>query len=364
MGRKYRNLYDLVCAFENLWLASRKARRGKRRRPDVNAFETRIEENLLDIQAELYGDAYRFGGYRTFTVREPQTRVISAAPYRDRVVHHALANIIEPIIDRAMIYDSYACRPGKGTHRALDRAQAFLRAEPWVLKVDIRKYFFTIDHAVLMADLRRKISDGRVMTPIGRILATHTSGPEYYFPLADDIPLDACRGRGLPIGNLTSQIFANYYLDPLDRFIKEELKVRHYLRYMDDMLMFGVSKERLCEVRAAMEEFLARRRLLVHPAKTQVFPVKNGVRFLGFHLWADHRRIPRSNLKRFKRRMRAHGRRLTAGDTGLDRVLLSLNAWLGYAGRDSPGTRRLVNRILGHIPLREPGRNAEFTFTV
>ena len=128
MGRKYRNLYDQVCTFENLWLAARKARRGKRLRPDVHAFELCLEENLLDIRAELCGGVYRFGGYRTFTVREPQARVISAAPYRDRVVHHALANVIEPILDRAMIHDSYACRPGKGTHRALDRAQSFLRA--------------------------------------------------------------------------------------------------------------------------------------------------------------------------------------------------------------------------------------------
>lgn len=152
------------------------------------------------------------------------------------------------------------------------------------IKVDIRKYFFTIDHAVLMADLRRKIADDRVMTLSGRILATHSSGPEYYFPFAGDMPRDACRGRGSPIGNLTSRILANYFLDPLDRFIKEELKVRHYLRYMDDMLIFGASKERLCAVRAGVEEFLARRRLMAHPAKTQAFPVGNGVRFLGFHL--------------------------------------------------------------------------------
>ena len=180
MGRKYRNLYDSVCSFENILLASRKARRGgKRTRPDVAQFEYDLEKNIFGIRDSLADGSYAFGGYNSFTISDPKERVISKALYRDRVVHHALCNIIEPILDRAMISDSYACRKGKGSHRAIARAEECIRKYSHVLKIDVKKYFFTIDHEILLDLLETKISDDRVMRLIRKLLATYSSEEKF-----------------------------------------------------------------------------------------------------------------------------------------------------------------------------------------
>jgi len=153
MGKRYKNLYEQVYSFENLWTASRKARRGKRSNPAVLDFEYHLEGNLINIREQLMAEEYQFSPYNYFHIYEPKERLIASAPYGDRVVHHALCNIIEPVLDKAMIFDSYACRSGKGSHRAVDRAQTFLAKNKWVLKLDIKKYFFTIEHQTLLSDL-------------------------------------------------------------------------------------------------------------------------------------------------------------------------------------------------------------------
>ncbi len=200
MGKKNKNIYHQITAFENLWKAARKARRGKRYKNEVLDFEYNLEKNLFQIKQQLEEENYIFGNYYHFTIVEPKEREIYAAPYRDRVVHHALCNVIEPILDRAMIYDTFACRIDKGTHKALDRAHKFLRTNNWVLKMDIKKYFFTIDHNILLADIHKKIRDEKVMNLISKILDTYKSGSEYYFSFPEDDLFDYGRYRGLPIG--------------------------------------------------------------------------------------------------------------------------------------------------------------------
>lgn len=362
MGKKYKQLYQDIYSFGNLWLASRKARRGKRLKEAAAEFEYDLENRLLEIQTTLRNENYAFGDYTFFTVQEPQERCIAAAPYADRVVHHALCNLIEPVLDRAMIYDSYACRIGKGSHRALKRAQSFLRANAWVLKLDIKKYFFTIDHELLLRDLRRKISDHRVMALIQQILATYGSPAEYYSLFEAPETNNPQRPMGLPIGNLTSQLFANYYLTPMDRFIKEELKFNHYLRYMDDALLFANTKAELVEAKGQIEKLLEKRRLKLHEKKSQVFPAKNGVRFLGFHLYRNRKKILRPNLQRFKKRMRRKSWQYEREEIYWENVLLSLNAWLGFA--DKQENRRFMNQVLSGLKFHHPGSRREFGFWI
>ena len=220
MPKSYRHLFEHMTTFEALHAAYRRARRGKRRRPDVAGFEFRCEEQLLRLQEQLLDGSYRPGAYHSFRITENgKQRVISAAPFRDRVVHHALCAVLEPIWEPRFIHDSYASRPGKGTHAALDRAQHFARGHRFVLSVDVQQFFPSIDHALLRDMLARHVADKRVLTLIDHILAggRETLRDEYrmaYFP-GDDL-FAAERPRGLPIGNQTSQFWANVFLHPLD----------------------------------------------------------------------------------------------------------------------------------------------------
>jgi retron-type reverse transcriptase len=211
-------MYAQLCSWDNLLLAYRKAAKGKRGHPDVAAFEYRLEDNLLQLQRELLEKSYQPGEYHSFYIHDPKKRLISAAPFRERVVHHALCNLIEPLFERSFIFDSYANRIGKGTHRALDRAQQFARRYPYVLPCDIRQFFPSIDHAILREILARKMDDADVLWLVDRILASGAGvlSEEYemaWFP-GDDL-FAVTRPRGLPIGNLTSQFWANCYLNPL-----------------------------------------------------------------------------------------------------------------------------------------------------
>ncbi len=225
------------------------------------------ESNLLRLQRELIEGTYETGEYRHFFIREPKPRKISAAPFRDRVVHHAIVQMLEPIFERRFIHDSYACRRGKGTHRALDRAQKYLRKYDYYLKTDIVRFFPNVDHAVLVGLLGRTIRDIRLMQLIRHIIASgegvlRDQASSGYFP-GDDL-FALLRPRGLPIGNLTSQFFANVLLDPIDHFVKEELRQPGYVRYADDLVLFSDSKAGLWSARDRLADRLARMRLRPH----------------------------------------------------------------------------------------------------
>jgi len=361
MGKKNKRIYQQIYDFNNLFRASRLARLGKRNRPDVCEFEYDLEHRLLDIQLCLKEQTYRFSPYKSFLLKDPKERLIYSAPYPDRVLHHAISNVIEPIFDKAMIFDSYACRTGKGSHRAVNRAQTFLRQSKWVLKLDIRKYFATIDHTILIQLIKDKIKDDIVVKLLELLISSHHSGIEYYFPFKNDTIDDILRNRGLPIGNLTSQIFANYYLTPFDRFIKEKLKVKYYLRYMDDCLIFDDDKRTLTMLKNSAIYFLESYRLKLHDEKSQVFPCENGVKFLGFHIWPDRMRILRENLKRFKKRWRNYQKDYFEGKIEFNRLKLSLNGWLGYSANQY--TTNLINEILdGYKFKTSASKDSGFTF--
>ena len=238
MSKCYQNLYPQIYHPLNLWTAYKKAARGKRAKAYVATFEYDLEKHLIELEEELCQQTYTPSGYHNFYIQKPKRRLISAAPFRDRVVHHALMNIIEPFFERQFIHDSYANRVGKGTHKALDRCTYFLRRHRYVMHLDVRQFFPSIDHHILKGILSRKIGDTDVIELIAKIIASGVGVQAevyamVYFP-GDDL-FAASRPRGLPIGNLTSQHWANVYMNELDQYTKRKLKCRAYIRFVDDV---------------------------------------------------------------------------------------------------------------------------------
>ncbi len=334
MAKQFDNLYPSLCSFENLYWAFRKAAKGKRGQFPVAAFEYRLEDNLFQLQDELSTQTYHPGPYYSFYIRDPKHRLISAAPFRDRVVHHALCNIIEPIFERTFIGDSYANRKGKGNHKALDKAQVWATNYPYVLQCDIRQFFPSIDHAVLRDILDRKIADPQVMWLCDQILGSGAGilSDEYemvYFP--DDNLFSINRLRGLPIGNLTSQFWANVYLNELDQFVKRKLRCKAYLRYVDDLLLFANNKSQLWVWKDAIREFLVTLRLTMHARSSTVYPVSAGIPFLGFRIYPTHRRLKRYSGVAFGRRLRRAYRQLSRGEIAKDDLDARVQGWIAHA---------------------------------
>ncbi len=344
--KTYKKLFPHICDFENLYQSFLNARRGKRRRPNVAAFEHNLEENLINLRQQLWQETYRPGRYTHFTLYENKPRRISAAPFRDRVVHHALVRVIEPIWERRFITDSYACRVGKGTHAALDRVTQFARQYPYVLQCDVVQFFPSIDHAVLERLLARRIADKRTMQLCHSIIASgidiHKEAYQMqWFP--NDNLLAASRPRGLPIGNQTSQFWANVYLHELDKFVKHQLRCPAYLRYVDDLLLFAPDKPTLHRWRGEISSFLQSLRLIIHPGKSRVYPVKTGIPFLGFIVYPTHRRLRRSSGIAFARRYRRKIDAYAVGALPLDRLHCSIHGWLGHVRHGNTyGLRRAI----------------------
>jgi RNA-directed DNA polymerase len=295
LAKTFRNLWPHVVSWDNLVRAYRKCRRRKRHKPDAARFGFAWEANLLELQRRLRDGSYEPGPYRHFFIHDPKKRKISAAPFVDRIVHHAVVNVLEPIYERQFLFDSYACRRAKGTHRALDRAERYLRRYPYSLKTDVVKVFPNVDHALLLGILSQRIADAGLLELLRRIIA---SGEAAF----DKGP--AGRAVGLPIGNLTSQFFANVFLDRVDHFVKEELRIPGYVRYCDDLVVFGESKEQLRAALAALSRQFAGLGLRLHDDKTQLRPCHCGLKFLGFVLGSGRRRVQQTALRRLNRRLR------------------------------------------------------------
>lgn len=344
-------MVDQIHTWPNLLLAYRRACKGKRGQANVAAFEYRLEDNLLLLQDELADQSYQPGRYTSFYIHEPKRRLISAAPFRDRVVHHALCNVIEPIFERSFVADSYANRVGKGTHRALRAAQRFSQKHRYVLQLDMVQFFPSIDHAILRGILAKKLDDPRVLWLIDQILASGVGvlSEAYdmvYFP-GDDL-FATQRPRGLPIGNLTSQFWANCYLNPFDHFVKRELRCPAYARYVDDLLLFGDDKGEMQGWHDACVQRLARYRLTTH-AGAHVRPVGEGFPFLGFTLYPDRRRLKRRKGVYFQRRLRRMIAAYAAGELSLDQVRASVKGWINHVKHgNTTGLRKAVLR--GPLP--------------
>lgn len=319
MPKTYTGLFGGIVDFDNLLAAYQDARRGKRFNSEVLEFSANLEEELINIQNHLMWGTWVPGRYKCFICREPKLRFIQAPPFRDRVVHHALVNVIEPLFERRFIDHSYACRSNKGTHAAVDYVQQNLRAvcakwdKVYVLKADIAKYFPSIHHRVLDRVLQRVIRDRNVLR-LCQIIISY----------------GGIDGRGIPVGALTSQLFANIYLDQLDHYIKDGLGVQYYVRYMDDWVVLGPNKAVLNELLFTAGAFIEDKlRLRLNP-KTQIFPASHGIDFCGYRVWPTHRLPRKKNIKRTKKRFIKLADKYAKGQIQLHEIRPYVMSFLGY----------------------------------
>jgi retron-type reverse transcriptase len=342
--KRHHDLWEQVCSYENIAVAAHETMRGKRGKSAGARFFGDWEREAVRLERELAEGSYRPGAYHYFTITEPKERVVAAAPFRDRVVHHALVRVIEPLFERRFIEDSYACRRGKGTHAGIRRALHFAKRWPWVIKCDIRRYFPSIDHGILQKQIGRVIADRRVLDLIDLVLASHWERVEMRWPedgdLFDALPCPV----GLPIGNLTSQFFANIYLDEFDHFVKQTLRAKGYLRYVDDFLIFGESRAEVRQRGEAARKVLRGLRLEIHPDKYRVCRTGDGVDFCGFVVRADGRvKVREAGVRRFKRRYHLLRRQMHSGEITPSDVTRAVRSWVAHAAHaQSWNLRRAV----------------------
>ena len=325
-------MYASICAWDNLWLAYRKAARGKRGKRSAAVFDFQLADRLIELRRDLVAMRYQPGAYVHFTIHEPKRRKISAAPFRDRVVHHALCNVIEPHFEARFHPHSYANRVSKGTHRAIDQLQRLARRYRYALRLDVVQHFPSLDHAILKRELFRVIGDGRVRRLIDVILTGGAGvlAAEYdmvYFP-GDDL-LARLRPRGLPIGNLTSQFWSNCYLNPLDWFIARDLGCRAYLRYVDDLALFSDSKKEVAAWQQRIADYLAGLRLTLHP-EAQANPTDGGIPWLGFVVYPTHRKLKQRNVVRFSRQLESNIDLYRQGRISFAELDAGVQGWINH----------------------------------
>ena len=332
--KRQSGLYPQIYDFTNIENAYRKARRNKRYFNEVLRYTANLEENLINLQNHLIWKSYTQGEHRHFTVTEPKKRQISALPFRDRVAQHAINNILEPIFDKRFYYHSYACRAGKGTHKASAQLKNWIRnltfeGKPlFALKADIRNYFASVDHARLKILLRRVIKDVDTLWLCDQII---DNGGE--------------AGRGIPVGNLTSQLFANIYLDALDKFIKEDLRVKYYIRYMDDFVILSHDKRELQRNLEEIRGFLFSALALEFNPKTCILNTKNGVDFCGYRHFFSYKKVRKRSVRAMQRKVRAfHNGKISKED-----FIKSVKSWLGHIQHADTYRlrRRMIKRIRG-----------------
>ena len=325
-------LFENLCSFENLYEAFKKAFRGTGRTEETCRFHFHLERELLKLKEELEAKSYRPARFRYFKTFDPKERTISVAPFRDRVVHHGVVRILEPVFEPTFIFDSYATRKGKGAHRAVKRAQNYLKNGFYYYKSDVLKYFDTVDHDVLLGLVRRKIKDRNVLELVERIIRNA------------DVSRGLAHGKGLPIGNLTSQFFANVYLNPLDHLLKDQMGVKRYVRYMDDMVIFSDSKVYLKDVLREVRTFLADPlKLSLNPRSTFLNSRLNGLPFLGFRVFSNVIRVRKENLKRVKGKLKERKKQLRAGLITEERFVMSVRSMFDHLSfADSFHLRSLI----------------------
>jgi RNA-directed DNA polymerase len=329
--KRYGYLYNQMCSFSTLYAASHRALKGHKSNAEAAEFCFNLDRELDKLQRELKENSYQPQEYHYFEIYEPKQRTISVASFRDRVVHHALIATIEPIFEKSFIHHSYATRKNKGSLAAIKQAQRFLRRYDWYLKLDIRKYFDSIDHQVLMSLLKRKIKDGDVLQLCAKILATGAQGSEVIKPI------------GLPIGNLSSQFFANVYLDSFDHFVLEDL---HFpmIRYMDDILLFADDKTSLKTALKSCESYLQDDlQLIIKEGSVLLNTRVHGLPFLGFRIFPELIRLQAVNAKRMVAKIKLRQYEYETGLIDEEALYRSVQSMLAFA--DYADSHQLVKRI-------------------
>lgn len=343
--KTYNNLYGKLCSFDNLGIAFRKAKKGKTKKWYVREFEENLEKELLQLKYELENQTYFPKPLKRFVIRDPKTRVIHASNFRDRVVHHAVCNITEPIFDKIFICDSYANRKKKGSSAAIKRFDKFQKKVSrngklvknakdnnmiigYVLKADIKHYFNTVDHDILMNILKKKIKDEELLELIRIILANNTKKSN----------------KGMPIGNLTSQLFANIYLNELDYFVKHKLKAKYYLRYVDDFVILHQSKQQLKIWKENINKFLKENlEIELHAEKSRIIPLARGIDFIGFRNFYYYKLLRKRNIRKMQLKIEQYKNK----EISYNKILESFQGWQAYARWAN--TYKLRNKIFDCI---------------
>jgi len=327
MTKTYKNLYEEIYNMSNLILAWRKARKGKTKKPYVIEFEKDVIGNLFQLQKELIEQIYSPKPLVTFILRDPKTRKISKSAFRDRIVHHAIINVIVPIFEKAFIYDSCANRKGKGNLFALKRFDKFKKKvsrngkingwfnnnqiKGYCFKADIKHYFEEVNHEILLKIIRRKISDGKVIWLIEKIIKNFNN-----------------QEKGMPLGNLTSQFFANVYLNELDYFVKHKLKAKYYIRYVDDFVILHNSKEQLEIWKKQINESLtAKLKIELHPDKSKITSLSRGINFVGFRNFYHHKLLRKRNIKKIVNKINL----LKGNKISFEKFIEIFQGWQAYA---------------------------------
>jgi retron-type reverse transcriptase len=325
-------LFSQFANFKALLAACDRAAKGKRGKPGAAAFLANREPGLLHMLDALQDGTWQPGPYKVLHVKEPKARRVSAAPFADRVLHQALCQVITPLFERSFVADSFANRLGFGTHRAVARYEHYRDRFAHVLRCDIWRYFPSMDHAVLKADIRRRIACPATLVLLDKIIdGSNAQEPVNLYFEGDDLFTPFGRQRGLPIGNLTSQLFGNVYLNPMDHFVKEVLRAPGYVRYVDDFALFHDDPAVLAQWQQRLALFLAQRRLLLHPRKTQIEPTAMPALFLGYVLHPTHRALPQDNVRRFRNRLNSLRDRWRAGAVDEVAVRQRVGAWIAHA---------------------------------
>ena len=340
----FQKLYD----FHNLYKAHTVARRGKRDTREVIAFEMNLANELINLSSSLQNGTYQIQGYYNFTIWDPKYRIIHALHYRDRVVQHCLCDeILAPILDKKLIFDNAACRMGKGTHFAINRTSKFLRdfykthgTNGYFLKCDFRKFFDNIDHNILKNKLEKVIDDSRILQLLYQIIDSFEVQPN----------------KGLPLGNQTSQWFAIFYLNDFDRLIKEKLRIKYYSRYMDDCILIHHDKAFLNDCLQQIKQFAKVELKLEFNEKTQIFPLKNGVDYLGFHTYITEngkviRKVKQQTKYKYKRKLKYFQNAYAINDIPLEEITQVLSSYRAHLSFGN--TYHLQKKVLGDFVLKK-----------
>lgn len=352
--KKIKGLFPAIYDFENLYHAYKAAIKGKRYRADVMRFTDRLEDNLIILQNELIWGTYDVGRYNIFYVYEPKKRLIMSLLFKDRVAQQAIYRQLNPLIEKRFISDSYACRVKKGTHKAIDRLQYWLRQTErkpkkyYYLKLDVSKYFYRIDHDILKQILRNMIDDDQLLDLLAKIIDCEDT--KFGLPMGADIGDVAfdemLSDVGLPIGNLTSQMFANLYLNELDQFCKHRLHLHYYIRYMDDIIILHHDKKELERIKRTIADFLGDKLNLQLNRKTCIRPTSIGIEFVGFRVWSTHRKLRRKTAKKLRKRLQYLFHAYKVGEIDKETLERSVASYRGILKHfNSYGLRKKLNEM-------------------
>ena len=346
-----KNVFEQVVDYDNLYRAYLNARLCKRYRYEVLNFSAHLEDNLVKLQKELIDRTYTLGKYREFYIYEPKKRLIMAQPFKDRVVQWAIYQVLNPVFAQGYITDSYACIKERGTHKAVKRLHYWLRQvgkkpeKYYFLKLDISKYFYRIDHDVLMGILKRKIHDDDMIFLLDKIV--NSSETNFGLPPGKS-PGEVKRSdrvseKGMPVGNLSSQMFANLYLNELDQYCKRTLGIHFYVRYMDDVIILHQDKDQLHEWKRIIDTFLKEKLQLDLNEKTCIRPITLGVEFCGYKIWNTHIKLRKSTALKMKRNLKKLHKEYAAGEVTVEEAKQTISSYLGILKHcDSYSLKRTI----------------------